>query len=483
MRTILLLTIILRFATFTNAQTLIQGTVSDIQEKKGIESVNVTIQDKDNNSILGFTLTDKEGKYRIEYRGQKDSLVLTASGFNVKKQSKTVVNKSQTVDFEATFESITLKEVKITPPNIRQRGDTISYTVSNFTDKSDRTIEDVLKKLPGIDVKESGQILYQNIPINKFYIEGLDLLQGRYGLATRNIEAKDVQNVEVFENHQAIKALRDKIFSEQAAINLKLKESAKGVLTSNALVGAGLPPLLKFGEVTAMYFSKSKQNITTYKGNNAGYDVSADQRQFYSFDSNIQSNSGLLSVQSPSSPPTSQRRYLYNETNIFSFNNLWKPSTDYQINTNVNYLNDRIDKSSFASTEYFLLNNEYVKIEETLNSRSYNNRANVDIQLNGNKEKFYLDNKLRFEGVWDSERGNAINRDTIRQILEKPKYGISNSFELIKNYEKTTLRITSDNSFSTLPHNLTVEPVLYGNLFDVFDGAKAMRQNVYQPRS
>jgi hypothetical protein len=67
--------------------------------------------------------------------------------------------------------------VKITAPKIKQTGDTISYSVIDFSDKNDRTIGDVLKKLPGVDVTESGQILYQNKPINKFYIEGSDLLQ------------------------------------------------------------------------------------------------------------------------------------------------------------------------------------------------------------------------------------------------------------------------------------------------------------------
>jgi len=473
---ILLLPALFLFTTVVNGQIVIQGTVKNAGQNKGIESVNVTIREKDNPAILGFTLTDKEGKYRIEYKGLKDSLIVSTSGFNVQKQSRTVARKNQTLDFMLNFESIALKEVKITPPKIRQKGDTINYLVDSFTDKNDRTIGDVLKKLPGIDVKENGQILYQSIPINKFYIEGLDLLQGRYGVATNNIEAKNVQSVQVLENHQAIKALKDKIFSEQAAINLKLKESAKGTLTSNALVGAGFSPLLWLGEITAMYFTKGKQNISTYKGNNTGNDVLAEQRMFYSSGSFQQQDGGLLSVQSPESPSISQKRYLFNQANAFTFNNLWKAANDYQISANVNYLNDRIDKSSFTRTEYFLPGNELLKVEETLNSRSYVNHANADIQVNVNKEKFYLNNSLKFESGWDSERGNAISVDTVRQKLEEPEYKINNTFELIKNYEKTALRISSYNGYSTLPQTLTVQPVLYGNLFNASGDFQAMRQ-------
>ena len=462
--------------TLADAQSIIQGTVKDAQDNKGVESVNIMIQEKDNPAIQGFTVTDKEGKYRIEYKGQKDSLIITTSGFNIQKQSKTVACKSQTVDFIVAFESIALKEVKVTPPKIKQIGDTIEYNVGSFSDKNDRTIEDVLKKLPGIEVESSGQILYQNIPINKFYIEGLDLLQGRYGLATKNIEAKDVQSVQVLENHQAIKVLKDKVFSEQAAINLKLKESAKGVLTANALVGAGFSPFLWLGELTSMYFTKGRQNLSTYKGNNSGNDVSAEQRMFYSLESYQQQDGGLLSVQSPASPSISQKRHLFNQANAVSLNNLFKPSTDYQVNANLNYYNDRIDKSSFSNTEYFLLRDNFLKIEEKLTSRSYINRANADVQLNGNKDKFYFDNTLKFEGSWDSERGDAISQETVNQQLKKPNYGVNNTLKLIKKFDKTEITINSYNGYSSLPNELTVKPVLYEYLFNSFGEYQAMRQ-------
>jgi len=472
-----ILAILLFFSSFAGAQTVIQGSVKDAQENKGIENVNVMVQEVNNSAILGFTLTDKEGKYKIEYKGQKDSLILSTSGFNIQKQSKTVTSRNQTVDFVVNFESISLKEVRITPPKIKQIGDTIEYNVGSFTDNNDRTIGDVLKKLPGVEVEESGRILYQNLPINKFYIEGLDLLQGRYGLATKNIEAKDVQSVQVLENHQEIKMLRDKIFSEQAALNLKLKESAKGVITANALLGAGLSPLLWSGEITSMYFGKGRQNISTYKGNNAGNEVSSEQRMFYTLGSFQQQDAGLLSVLSPSTPSAiSSKRHLFNQSNAVSFNNLFKPASDYQINANLNYYNDKIDKSSFSSTEYFLLRSEFLKIEETLTSRSYVNRANADVQLNGNKDNIYINNSLKLEGNWDSEQGDAITQEIVNQQLKKPSYGINNTLELIKNYGKNTLKINSYNGYSSMPHELIVKPVLYGYLLDSYDEYQAMRQ-------
>ncbi|GHV56918.1 TonB-dependent receptor [Bacteroidia bacterium] len=467
--------ILLLLPWLSQAQIVIQGTVRNAQDRQPIDGVTMMMQEPGSPAISAYVLTDKEGKYRMEYKGGKDSLVVSASGFNIQKQSKTVARKSETLDFELTFGAISLKEVKITPPKIRQKGDTLNFSVDGFIDKNDRTIGDVLKKMPGIDVKESGQILYQNKPINKMYIEDSDLLQGRYGIATNNIEAKDVQSVQVLENHQPVKALQDKEFSEQAAINLKLKDSAKGTLIANALAGAGLPPVRWTGELSGMYFGKGKQNITTYKGNNTGNDVSRDLNSFYSRDADRMQEGGLLSVQSPSSPSISQKRYLFNRAHALTFNDLIKLKKDYQLNVNLNYLNDRNDKSSFSRTEYYLPGNEFLKIEEKLDSRLSVNKADAEIQLTGNTSKFYLNNLLKFTGGWNSERGHA---DTIHQQLNKPDYGVNNTFSLVKNYNKTTLNISSFTGYAALPHTLTVQPLLYENLFGT--NAGALQQTVNQ---
>ena len=124
-------------------------------------------------------------------------------------------------------QAIDIKEIIVKAPKIKSQGDTIIYNVASFSKEGDKTIGDVLKKLPGVRVEENGQISYQGTAINKFYIEGMDLLGGKYTIATNNISNDDVGSVEIMENHQPIKALNGLSISEQAAINLRLKEKAK----------------------------------------------------------------------------------------------------------------------------------------------------------------------------------------------------------------------------------------------------------------
>jgi hypothetical protein len=98
------------------------------------------------------------------------------------------------------------------------------------------------------------------LPINGFFIEGLNLLKGRYGIATNNISPKDVAVVQVLENYQDVKALKGISFSDRAAINLKLKDSAKGVFNLMTLLGIGVDrDLLWENELTGMYFSGKRQ--------------------------------------------------------------------------------------------------------------------------------------------------------------------------------------------------------------------------------
>ena len=116
--------------------------------------------------------------------------------------------------------SFQLQEITVKADRIRESGDTITYNVGSFAQKQDRSIGDVLKRMPGIDVAKNGKIQYQGIDINKFYIEGNDLLGGKYGIATNGIAYDDIGAVEVMENHQPMQVLRGLSFSDQAAINL-----------------------------------------------------------------------------------------------------------------------------------------------------------------------------------------------------------------------------------------------------------------------
>lgn len=466
MKKIILTILFLVICGITYSQTVIRGTITNVDTKEIIDIANISVSEVGKKTMAGYAMVDGKGKYEIKYAGTRDSIVITVSGLNLKKQFKTISNKSQTVNFEMESEAITLNEVKIKPPKIRQSGDTLNFLVDSFTDINDRSIGDVIKKMPGIQIQDDGKILYQDKPINKFYIENMDLLQGRYGVATNNIEAKKVSTVQILENHQPIKALDGKVLSEHAALNLKLKDDAKGVFTANAVAGIGASPLLLSNEIIGMLFAKSQQDIVMYKGDNSGRDISNEINSFYSNESSNMSSAKLLSVQSPNPPSIKQQRHLFNEAHMGSLNDLHKIGKEHTLTTNINYSFDRQEKESNALSEYYLPGDNILTVDETLESILYKSKLGADIQLNANTKKYYLNNLLKFDGEWDRERGSAITDENITQHLRNPVYGISNTFDWTKVGDKNMLKASSFFGYKDISQTLKIQPLLYPDLFD-----------------
>ena len=447
-------------------QTVITGNITN---KEGEPVVaNVTVQTKGSVSIAGYAATDVKGNYSLNYQGTADSIIITVTGMNIGKHTKIVANRTQQVDFNIDEKPIELKEVTVTAPKISLKGDTLDYQVSAYTDQNDRVIGDVLKKMPGIEVGADGLIKYKGKDINKFYVENMDLLHGRYGIATNNIPANSVSTVQVFENHQPIKALRDRLFSDQAAINLKLKDSAKGVLTLTGLAGVGYEPVLWNAELVAMYFGKTMQNMSTYKGNNFGDDVAGEFKTHYDYERVLMNPSSMLSVQSPSTPPIPSKRYLDNQSNAITTNQLFKLKEGTELTVSALYYDDRIEKEGYSYYQQYLPGDSMLAIEEQTNSVSKNHNTELAVRLNKNETNYYLNNAFNISGNWNNDNGSSITRsntagidETINQFLNKPFLSIDNTLSLIKNVKDNSYSLYFSAGYGYKPQTLTVSPVNY----------------------
>lgn len=207
------------------AQIVISGNIRDAETNETVHNAIIkvlSITDYDN--IISYTVSNKDGNYTLEFHTTEKDIVLEFSLLGYETSRLKIKTESRTVNHQLKFSSQLLKEVTIKAPPISSRNDTINYNVSAFISKSDRNVEDILRKLPGITVQQNGKIEYQGRPINKFYIEGLDMLEGKYSLATKNIAANQITSVQVYENHQPIRLLKGIDFSENAGLNIKLKD-------------------------------------------------------------------------------------------------------------------------------------------------------------------------------------------------------------------------------------------------------------------
>lgn len=463
-----------------SGQTRISGVVKSDTDGKPLAGLSVTVKPKASAVLLGYGLTSDKGVYQLDFKAEADSVEITVSGLSIKKQVRRLPNKSATLNFEAAYEQVVLKEVQVKPPKIRRLNDTLNYAVDQFTGKNDRTIGEVLKRMPGIRVADDGGISYNGKPINRFYIEDQDLLQGRYNLATNNVEARDVETVQVLENHQPVKALKDKEFVDQGAINLKLKDKAKNILTANTQLGAGVAPVLWNNEAFAMYFGKGRQFMGTYKGNNTGDDSAGDLKDFYGGGWNVSFPLGL-GIQAPSGPGVGRKRYLLNRDNAFSWNNLWAYGKDYKLTANIGYVSDRQRKDSYSKVEQYLPGDSTLVIEERMKATERFHYIDANVKLNANKTDYYFDNSLKMSGdLQRIEAGTVENTQVIGQRRSAPYFRIMNDFSMIRNVRKMTFRVNSFNGYGRIHDDLQVQPLLYPGLFSDAGLLTGMEQSMLQ---
>lgn len=203
------------------AQVSVTGKVIDKENNEPLAGASVIVRGADG-KIKKFASSKADGGFAMS--------VATIAGFRLEVSAMRYEKRAillDSVSFPLTVYmtpgDVQLKEVAVKADRIRAQGDTVTYNVGSFAQHQDRSIGDVLKRMPGIDVSNSGKIQYRGEDINKFYIEGSDLLGGKYGIATNGISHDDVGAVEVLENHQPMQVLSGIAFSDKAAINLKLK--------------------------------------------------------------------------------------------------------------------------------------------------------------------------------------------------------------------------------------------------------------------
>ena len=442
-----------------SAQSIITGHVRT-QRGTSVEYARVLALAPTDSTILAYTFTDATGNYRLTVNSSHTQLILSTASMEIERTDKRVQNISQTCDFIVKESRIILKEVQVKARKIWGQKDTINDSVGSFIDKNDVVIADVLRKLPGIEVSLDGLIKYQGKPINKFYIEGLNALQGRYGIATNNISAKDVATVQVLENHQPVKALDKVRPSDQAAINLKLKDEVKGTFSMTAQLGLGYDTKIRRNEeFVGLYFAKRRQHILTGKSNDNGQDVRGELRSFTA--TSPLPSLTMTSLQYPTSPNIYRPRYYHNDTHAFTANNLYKLKDEAELNTNLIFFHDREQAHGSSQTTYFLPEGTKI-IREDLCNRSTINQIEGELRYNINKDKLYFNNLLELKSSWEQENGMASTSEELEQQMRQRYLSATNTSHWVRTGEGGRgIDILWRNAVATTPHRLRIRPGLY----------------------
>ena len=443
------------------AETILTGAVSN-NHGEPLDYASVIASPCDApKTILASAFTDETGHFRMSVKSDCDSLILKVSSLEIEPTQIVVPNRSGNYDIIVDLRTIELKEVVVKSKKIYSQGDTINYNVASFLSSSDQSVADVLRKMPGITVSDAGQISYQGKPIKNFYIEGLDLMKGHYGIATNNIDPNNIATVQVLENHQDIKALKGLRPEEQASINLRLKEGVKGVFNLIATLGGGYGDEgLWNNSAIATYFRRNSQFLATYKGNNTGEDLS---QELYSFDNDFSRTSNISSISMPSAPGIDKRFYYFNHSHNATFNNVYRVGKSGEFGINAAYLNDRDTRSNSSSTTNFLPDGGQNIVDEVMQGTARMQKAYGDLTYLNNGDENYLKEQLKFDwSKTDAYSRILAGNDDIVQIGRTDTYRLLNKFHMThRNSEDRGFEISSLVNMEKRPHSLSVIPNLF----------------------
>lgn len=444
----------------TFSQITLLGQVTDKEEGTPLEYVMVTLKDKNSGTILGYSQTATDGSFAVKVNLEivkKSSLHFSLMGYReeVRSLSETAI---QTFDIAMEMSEVQLKEVVIKSRKIWEQGDTIVYSVSNFATEQDRTIGDVLKKMPGFDVQKDGRIYYNGKSINKFYIEGRDMLEGRYGIATNGVPQRDVGRVEVMENHQPVRALEGFTLSDQAAVNLKMKDKSKAKWIATIDGGAGVSEspqeMLWDGKLFAMMIKSVMQNISTTKSNNIGEDYAGEMRDFSS--STDMSGNTFFRVGAARIADLEKERTMFNRSHFVSSSSLWGLSKETELKTQIHYLNHHETSRSLLASTYYLPDGTKL-IEEEDNSLLNSNHLAGVISLETNNKSAYLKNILKTDLKWANTDVITQGAFANNQFAKTPVYRVQNALKWVKRLKTKAFTLISINELQSEPHLLTVE--------------------------
>ncbi|MBO7266463.1 MAG: carboxypeptidase-like regulatory domain-containing protein [Bacteroidaceae bacterium] len=419
----------LALAIHASAQVKVTGRVIALNNKPVSE---VVVKLMNGNKILTFGTTDAQGMYSLELKSapaEELTLVFRHISYEEETERLSIKDKMTKVDMLLTPKNITLKEVMVRPTLLLQTGDTLSHYLAAFLGKGDVTLEDGLKRLPGVDVSKSGNISYMGKSISQFNIEGLDLLGGKYNLATRNIPADYVTNVEIVRNHHSRKIDKG-LPSDEVSMNIKLAQKAKFKPFGQEEVGAGYMQDGKDGlqallGVTGMMFTDKFQTIGSMKGGNYKNFARADMIDHFG-GSDINTPATILFGGFDGGAPP-QGEYLYQRNGMATLNAICKVDSNTTFKVNADYSYHRATHDIGQSTTYLSGDGSYITVGETTSPLSTVHLPKLSINYLKNASKVYINERFVLKGKFEDNEGDVVaNGALVEQHRRTTSFEVGN---------------------------------------------------------
>lgn len=230
------------------------GFIQD-EQKNPLEMANIMAVNTATKAMDSYGITNDKGKFQLTLK-PNTSYSIKVSYLGMKSKEITISTQSANIVQNIVMDDagIELQGVEIVremPVSIK--GDTIVYNADSFKSGTEKKLEDVLKKLPGVEVNADGEIEVEGKKVSKLMVEGKDFFDGDTKLGVKNIPADAIDKIQVLRNYNEVGALKG-LGNDQdnVAMNIKLKEGKKNFWFGDVTAGTGV------GELDSRYIINPK---------------------------------------------------------------------------------------------------------------------------------------------------------------------------------------------------------------------------------
>ncbi len=269
------------FAIFLNAQNnvVIKGIVTDTSKKQNLQNVLVIASRLSDSILVGHSRTNHNGYFELNLPIDTFQISFYPPAGDYGEQIIFVLANQQNKHFDFGKIILPPKEHQLDEiiiyadrEPVYYKGDTLVYIADSFKVKPDATVEDLLKKLPGIQIDKSGKIKVQGKEVDKVLVDGDEFFGTDPTIATKNLQAKQVENIQVYEqkNNDATES-NDK--ETLQVLNIQLKDEAKKGYFGKLYAGSDAN---KFYEAQAMFNrfnNKQKISLFAMSGNTPDFNL------------------------------------------------------------------------------------------------------------------------------------------------------------------------------------------------------------------
>ena len=462
---------------FATCQNTISGKVVD-ESGLLIFGANIILFGE-NRLTIGYTQSDEHGNYKLEFTNNNPIIInATAMGYGEQIYDIEIKSfeKSKIMNFTLSLKSMALNEVFVrTEKPIIIKNDTIVFNAKSFLQGNEQVVEDLLRKIPGLNIDENGTIKVGNQEVEKIMIDGDDMFEKGYKILTKNMPVQPIEKVELYQHYSNNKLLKGVENSNKVALNLTLKEDSQRIWFGNFVGGYGLVSENRY-EVKAnlMNFGKKSKHYFLTNLNNIGTDATGDINDLirpYRTDEpgsigDNQSANTLLNLGSDI-PDLQQKRTNLNNAEMLSLNSIFTLSDRIKLKT-LGFLNtDEVAFFRNSLQTFSVGNTTFTNTEDFIGSKTQiTGLGKLDLTYDLSKTKTF-EYIGKFNNTNEKNRSDLLfNNDLLNERLNANNQLFDHKIVYTNKFKENKVLLLSGRYINEkTPQTYTVNQFIFNNLF------------------